>query len=122
MNLYRSMALVQPSDPGPLPDLGAFGDAQFGSVAELLVANASMVAAPGSLALAFPLLDLGFDLYLRRIRTLRVVPAQVKARSFLNPGGQFEVGIASLLPDPKGYVVFPYVPPPDWELHSRLWA
>ena len=105
------MALVQPSDPGPLPDLGAFGDAQFGSVAELLVANASMVAAPGSLALAFPLLDLGFDLYLRRIRTLRVVPAQVKARSFLSPDGEFQISVNSLRPDPSGYVVMPYVPP-----------
>jgi hypothetical protein len=71
---------------------------------------------------AYPLLDLGFDLYLRRVRTLRVHPLQVKARSFLNPGGQFEAGIGSLHPDPKGYVVLPYIPPPDWELRSRLFA
>ena len=116
------MALVQPSDSGRVPDVGVFTDAQFGSVAELLVANACMVAAPGSVALASPLLDLGFDLYLRRIRTLRVVPIQVKARSFLSPDGEFQVSVSSLLPDPRGYVVMPYVPPPTWQLAQRLWA
>ena len=102
--------------------MGVFSDAQFGSVAELLVANASMVGAQGSVALVFPLLDLGFDLYLRRIRTLRVVPTQVKARSFLSPYGEFQVSVNSLRPDPSGYVVMPYVPPSTWQLAERLWA
>jgi hypothetical protein len=77
---------------------------------------------PGIASVAFPLLDLGFDLYLRRIRTLRVHPLQVKARSFLEADGEFQVGVESLLPDPNGYVLLPYVAPPDWQLNPRLWA
>jgi hypothetical protein len=81
-----------------------------------------MVSAPGAATVAFPLVDLGFDLYLRRIRTLRVHPVQVKARSFLEPGGEFQASITSLHPDPNGYILLPHVPPPDWQLHPRLWA
>lgn len=111
---------LQPDDGEP--GFPGIGDAQLGSVAEDRLLTAIMLQAGGSATVALPLLDLGFDLYVRRIRTLRVHPAQVKARSFLNPGGQFEASIGSLQLDPKGYVVMPYLPPPDWELHSRLWA
>jgi hypothetical protein len=86
------------------------------------VATQIVLSDPGIATVAFPLLDLGFDLYLRRIRTLRVHPLQVKARSFLQPDGEFQAGIGSLHSDPNGYVVLPYVPPPDWQLHERLWA
>lgn len=111
---------VEPDDVAPgFPGLG---DARLGTVAEDRLATAIVLQAPGTAAVGYPLLDLGFDLYVRRIRTLRVHPVQVKARSFLNPGGQFEASIASLHPDPNGYVVLPYVPPPDWELRSRLFA
>ncbi len=91
-------------------------------MAEDRVATVIPLGAPGTAAVAFPLLDLGFDFYLRRIRTLRAHPAQVKARSFLEPDGEFQASIASLYPDPNGYVVLPYVPPPDWQLHPKLWA
>ncbi|HET9849133.1 MAG TPA: hypothetical protein VFR68_11320 [Candidatus Dormibacteraeota bacterium] len=104
------------------PGFPGVGDARLGSVAEDRVAAAIVLQAPSTATVAYPLLDLGFDLYLRRIRTLRAHPLQIKARSFLNPGGQFEASIASLHPDPRGYVVLPYLPPPDWELQSRLWA
>lgn len=111
---------------GLMPDHTARGvvglsDAQLGSVAEQHVATAIALTAPGEATLAFPLLDLGFDLYLRRIRTLRVHPLQVKARSFLEDE-QLQASVTSLHNDPKGYVVLPYVPPPDWELYPRLWA
>ncbi len=86
------------------------------------MATAILLSEPGTVAVAFPLLDLGFDLYPRRIRTLRAHPVQVKARSFLEADGEFQASIASLHADPSGYVLLPYVPPPHWQLHPRLWA
>src|SRR5947209_5744043 len=97
-------------------------EAQFGTIAEDRLATAILVKGLGIATVAFPLLDLGFDLYLRRVRTLRVHPVQVKARSFLEEDGQFQVGVASLHPDPRGYIVFPFVPPPEWQLARALWA
>ena len=107
------------------PDDSAFpglSEAQFGTVAEERLATAITVQAGGNATVAVPLLDLGFDLYLRRVRTLRVHPVQVKARSFLDSDGQFQVGVASLGLDPNGYVVFPFIPPPDWQLTTAFWA
>jgi hypothetical protein len=116
------MALLQPSDQDDAAGFPGLSDAQLGSVAEDRLATAIQLSAPGTVALALPLLDLGFDLYPRRIRTLRAHPVQVKARSFLEPDGEFQAGVASLHADPNGYVLLPYVPPPDWQLHPRLWA
>src|ERR1700682_1430452 len=116
------MALLQQSDPNDLAAFPGLSDAQLGSVAEERLATAIQLSAPGTGTGGLPLLDLGFDLYLRRIRTLRVHPVQVKARSFLEPDGEFQAGVESLHADPNGYVVLPYVPPPDWQLHPRLWA
>jgi hypothetical protein len=116
------MALRKPSRPDDTAR-GVLGlsDAQLGSVAEDQLATATVVSAPGAATVAFPLVDLGFDLYLRRIRTLRAHPVQVKARSFLEEG-EFQASIASLHPDPNGYILMPYLPPPDWQLDTRLWA
>jgi hypothetical protein len=116
------MALLQPSDRDDASRavLG-LSDAQLGSVAEDQLATATVVSSPGVATVAFPLVDLGFDLYLRRIRTLRAHPVQVKARSLL-VDGEFQASITSLHPDPNGYILLPYVPPPDWQLHPRLWA
>jgi hypothetical protein len=116
------MALLQPSGREDAAGFPGLSDAQLGSVAEERLATAIPLSAPGTVTVALPLLDLGFDLYLRRIRTLRVHPLQVKARSFLEPEGEFQAGVGSLHPDPNGFVVLPYVPPPDWQLHARLWA
>ena len=116
------MALLRPSDPDNAPGFPGLSDARLGSVAEDRLATAIPLSEPGTAAVAFPLLDLGFDLYPRRIRTLRAHPVQVKARSFLEPDGEFQASIASLHEDPNGYVLLPYVPPPDWQLHARLWA
>jgi hypothetical protein len=116
------MALAQPSDQDHAAGFPGLSDAQLGAVAEDRLATAIQLSAPGAVAVALPLLDLGFDLYLRRIRTLRVHPLQVKARSFLEPDGEFQAGVESLHVDPNGYVVLPYVPPPDWQLHARMWA
>lgn len=116
------MALPQPSDQDHIAGFPGLSDAQLGSAAEDRLATAIQLSAPGTVAVALPLLDLGFDLYPRRIRTLRAHPVQVKARSFLEPDGEFLAGVGSLHADPKGYVLLPYVPPPDWQLHARLWA
>src|SRR5712692_2907131 len=116
------MALLQPSDPDDAAGFPGLSDAQLGSVAEDRLATAIQVSAPGTVAVALPLLDLGFDLYPRRIRTLRCHPVQVKARSFLEPDGEFQASVGSLHADPNGYLLMPYIPPPDWQLHARLWA
>lgn len=117
------MALLRPSRPDDTArGILGLSDAQLGSVAEDQLATATVVSAPGAATVAFPLVDLGFDLYLRRILTLRAHPVQVKARSFLEPDGEFQASITSLHPDPNGYILLPYVPPPDWQLHPRLWA
>src|ERR1700694_3724979 len=107
------MALLQPSD-GDETSRGVLGlsDAQLGSVAEDRLATAIAVSAPGGATVAFPLVDLGFDFYLRRIRTLRAHPVQVKARSFLEADGEFQASIMSLHADPNGHVLVPYTPPP----------
>jgi hypothetical protein len=116
------MGLVQRSDQDDAPGFPGLSDAQLGSVAEDRLATAVMLSAAGTAAVAVPLLDLGFDLYPRRIRTLRAHPVQVKARSFLEPDGEFQASVGSLHPDPNGYVLLPYIPPPDWQLHARLWV
>ena len=116
------MAQLQPSVPHDASGLPGLSDAQLGSVAEDRLSTAIQVSAPGTAAVALPLLDLGFDLYPRRIRTLRAHPVQVKARSFLEPDGEFQAGVGSLHTDPNGYVLLPYVPPPNWQLNERLWA
>ncbi len=117
------MALRRSSDQDRVA-AGVLGlsDAQLGSVAEDRLATAIQLSSAGTVAVAFPLLDLGFDLYPRRIRTLRAHPVQVKARSFLEPDGEFQASVGSLHADPNGFVILPYVPPPDWQLHPRLWA
>jgi hypothetical protein len=117
------MALLQPSDAhDAAAGFPGLSDAQLGSVAEDRLATAIQLSAAGTVALAFPLLDLGFDLYPRRIRTLRAHPVQVKARSFLKSDSEFQASVGSLHADPNGYVLLPYVAPPEWQLHARLWA
>ncbi|TMD85157.1 MAG: hypothetical protein E6I78_09105 [Chloroflexi bacterium] len=117
------MALLEPTDPqASVTGFPGMSEAQLGTVAEDRLVTAVQVSAPGTAAVALPLLDLGFDLYLRRIKTLRVHPVQVKARSFLERDGEYQASVGSLHPDPNGYVLLPYIPPPDWQLHPRLWV
>src|SRR6266849_4855739 len=101
------MALPQPSDPENASGLPGLSDAQLGSVVEERLSTTIQVSAPGTVAVALPLLDLGFDLYPRRIRTLRAHPVQVKARSFLDPDGEFQASVGSLNADPNGYLLMP---------------
>jgi hypothetical protein len=99
-----------------------FADAQIGAIAEDRLATAILIDSHGLTAIGYPVLDLGFDLYPRRHRSLRVRPTQVKARTFLASDGQFQVSVASLRPDPNSTVLLPYLPPPTWQLAPRLWA
>src|SRR3989442_15634797 len=110
------MALRQPSSQDET-ERGVLGlsDAQLGSVAEDQLATATVLSAPGMATAAFPLVDLGFDLYVRRIRTLRAHPVQIKARSFL-VDGEFQAGIKSLYPNPDGYTLLPHLPPPNCQI------
>jgi hypothetical protein len=112
------MALAQLDQTG----FPGFSDAQIGSLAEERLASAILIDSQGRTAVGLPLLDLGFDLYPRRVRSLRACPTQVKARSFLSPSGEFQAGVASLHPDPSGAVLLPYLPPPDWQVGPALWA
>ena len=116
------MALQEPPDPDTAPGFPGLSDAQLGLVTEDRLTTVIHLSDPGRVAVALPLLDLGFDSYPRRIRTLRAHPVQVKARSFLTRDGEFQASIASLHADPNGYILLPYVPPPDWQLHPRLWV
>ena len=60
------MALRQRPDPTDIPTgVPGLSDAQLGTVAEDRLATAIELSAAGSVAVAFPLLDLGFDLYPR---------------------------------------------------------
>src|SRR5256885_14289052 len=104
------MALRQPSSQDET-ERGVLGlsDAQLGSVAEDQLATATVRSAPGMAAGAFPPVDLGFDLYLRRIPTVPAHPVQIKARSF-RVDEEFQARITSLHPDPHGYHPPPYGP------------
>ena len=115
------MALSARRDNSGDATFPGLSDAQFGSIAEERLGTSTLIQAPGMASLAFPLVDLGFDFYLRRIRTLRVHPVQVKARNFLDVDQLFQVSVSSLHPDPNGYVVLPFVPSPDYQLAPKLW-
>jgi hypothetical protein len=56
------MALLQPSDQDLAAGFPGLSDAQLGSVAEERLATAIPLSAPGTVTVALPLLDLGFDL------------------------------------------------------------
>jgi hypothetical protein len=61
------------------------------------------------------MIDLGFDLYARRVGTMRVVPIQVKARASLeNMQGyryfNYLLAAKDLQRDPSGFLLFAYVP------------
>jgi hypothetical protein len=61
------------------------------------------------------MIDLGFDLYARRVGTMRVAPIQVKARASLeNMHGyryfNYLLAAKDLQRDPSGFLIFAYVP------------
>lgn len=107
--------------PNPLPSLdpphrpdwrSELTTAQFGPMAEDLLAVSLEAAGSGSATIARPIVDRGVDLYLRRIRSLLTVPIQVKSFQHLSPdgNGSLDLPVAELGDDPSGYLVFVHVP------------
>lgn len=97
---------------------------QVGAIAEDDLAIAILVTSPGSVSVAMPLVDQGFDGYARRVRTLSVAPYQLKARRTLTPDGSYVayLPLRAIRPDPHGSLVLAYLTPPDLRLYRRLYV
>jgi hypothetical protein len=96
---------------------------QVGAIAEDELAIVILVESQGSVSVAMPLVDQGFDGYARRLRTLSVAPYQLKARRTLSHDGRYIAypRAHSIRDDPKGYVIFAYLPGPHLRAHRKLW-
>lgn len=97
---------------------------QVGAIAEDELAIALLLASGGSASVAMPLVDQGFDGYIRGIGTLRVVPYQLKARRTLTTNGSFVayLPLRAVRPDPHGLLVLAFLPPPELRLYRRLYV
>jgi len=97
---------------------------QVGAIAEDELAIAILVWSHGSVAVATPLVDQGFDGYIRRVGTLLVAPYQLKARRTLTTAGTYVayLPIRGIREDPHGHVVLAYMPPPALTLYRRLYV
>jgi hypothetical protein len=120
------MALPNPQsslDPPRRPDWRtALTTAQFGPMAEDLVAVSLEAAGGGTATIARPIVDRGIDLYLRRLRSLLTVPIQVKAFQHLNAdgAGNLDLPVADIGGDQNGYLVLAHAPAPCDQLYRRL--
>lgn len=120
------MALPNPLlslDPPHRPDWRSeLTTAQFGPMAEDLLAVSLEAAGSGSATIARPIVDRGVDLYLRRLRSLLTLPIQVKSFQHLSPdgNGSLDLPVAELADDPSGYLVFVHVPAPHDQLFRQL--
>ena len=76
------------------------------------------------MSVAVPLVDQGFDGYVRRVGSLQVAPYQLKARRTLSAAGTYVayLPVRAIREDPHGYVVFAYMPPPALSLYRRLYV
>lgn len=122
MALLDSMARL---DPPHRPDWRtALSTAQFGPMAEDLVAVSIEAAASGSATIARPIVDRGVDLYLRRLRSLLTTLIQVKAFQHLSPdgNGNLDIPVNDVGEDPNGYLVMVHVPAPYDQLYRRLFV
>jgi hypothetical protein len=97
---------------------------QVGAIAEDELAIAILVASHGSVAVATPLVDQGFDGYVRRVGTLQVAPYQLKARRTLSAAGTYVayLPVRAIREDPHGHLVLAYMPPPALSLYRRLYV
>src|ERR1700737_22604 len=120
------MALLDPLarlDPPHRPDWrSALSTAQFGPMAEDLVAVSIEAAGNGSATIARPIVDRGVDLYLRRLRSLLTIPIQVKAFQHLSPdgNGNLDLPITDVGDDPNGYLAMVHVPAPSDQLYRAF--
>lgn len=120
------MALLEPLprlDPPHRPDWrSALTTAQFGPMAEDLLAVCLEAAGSGSATIARPIVDRGVDLYLRRLRSLLTIPLQVKAFQHVSPdgNGNLDLPVTDVGDDPNGYLAFVHVPAPYDQLYRRF--
>ena len=96
--------------------------AQFGPMAEDLLAVSFEAAASGSGTIARPIVDRGVDLYFRRLRSLRTVLIQVKAFQHLSPdgNGNLDLPITDVGDDPNGYLAMVHLPAPHDQLYRQF--
>jgi hypothetical protein len=94
----------------------------YGTVIEEQFGTAEMIAAKGDGLVAWPLVDLGLDSYLRRRRTMRVHPIQNKSLRELAPNGLFELSIPvdKIVRAPTGYMAICHAPAPEYR-YSQIW-
>jgi len=120
------MALPNPLnnlDPPDRPDWrSALSSAQFGPIAEDLLAVSIEAAASGFATIARPIVDRGVDLYLRRLRSLFTIPIQVKAFEHLSPdgNGRFDLPVKEVIDDPNAYLAIVHAPFPHDQLYRRV--
>ena len=110
-------------DPPHRPDWRSeLTTAQFGPIAEDLLAVSLEAAASGSATIARPIVDRGVDLYLRRLRSLLTIPIQVKAFQHVSPdgNGNLDLPVTDVSDDPKGFLAMVHVPAPHDQLYRRL--
>src|SRR6202030_4058718 len=122
--LLRRFRVKSPLKPRPRPSWKSqLTSAQFGPIAEDLVAVALAAAASGSGTVGRPLIDRGVDLYFRRLRSLLTVPVQVKAFRHVSPDGTVaeDVAVADIRDLSTGYLAMVHVPPPHDQLYRRIY-
>jgi len=110
-------------DPPDRPEWRtALTTAQFGPMAEDLVAVSFEAAGSGTATIARPIVDRGVDLYLRRLRSLLTLPIQVKAFQHLSPdgNGNLDLPVTDVSDDPTGYLAFVHLPAPHDQLYRHL--
>jgi hypothetical protein len=110
-------------DPPRRPDWrSALTTAQFGPMAEDMVAVSFEAAGSGSATIARPIVDRGVDLYLRRLRSLLTIPIQVKAFQYLSPdgNGRFDLPVTEGAEDSNAYLAIVHVPAPHDQLYRRF--
>src|SRR5260370_42283752 len=122
------MALLEPINGLDPPDRphwrSALSTAQFGPMAEDLVAVSFEAAGNGSATIARPIVDRGVDLYLRRLRSLLTIPLSVKAFQQLSPdgNGSLDLPVDHITDDVNGHLVVVHVPAPHDQLYRRLFV
>jgi hypothetical protein len=96
-------------------------NAQFGPMAEDLLAVALEAAGSGTVTIARPFVDCGVDLYVRRLRSLLVKELQVKAFRLLTADGVGSLELpVSEVSDNGGYLALVHLPEPYDQLYRRI--
>ena len=96
-------------------------NAQFGPMAEDLLAVALEAAGTGIVTIARPFVDSGVDLYLRRLRSLLVRELQVKAFRLLTADGVGSLELpVSEVNNNDGYLALVHLPEPYDQLYRRI--